>query len=135
MVTTTTNGIMKDNLSWLVVDVVKKDRERTKADVLALVSQEFASHVPQMIEELFKSYMYTTILNVHPSSTSSITDMRQKTTKGSSSAYKESSSTKVTSSSKTTTAQKPKTYASQPPIQDYDKWSTAQEVDKDEDIS
>ncbi|GJX97529.1 hypothetical protein Tco_0353327 [Tanacetum coccineum] len=77
-VSKTTDEIMQDNLHWLVVDVVKKEKERTKADVPALVSQEFVAHAPQIIEELFRTYMNITVLNVHPSSTSLISDMHNK---------------------------------------------------------
>ncbi|GKE56641.1 hypothetical protein Tco_1495826, partial [Tanacetum coccineum] len=59
---------------------------------------------------------------------------RQKTTKGSSSINKEYLSVNVTSSSKTTIVRKPKTYASQPSRQEYDGWSTGQEINDDEDI-
>nr|GEX51145.1 putative reverse transcriptase domain-containing protein [Tanacetum cinerariifolium] len=67
---------MKDNLPWLVVDVVKKEEERTKADSHAPVSQEFVAHAPQIIEELFRTYMNNTVLNMHLSSTSSISNMQ-----------------------------------------------------------
>ncbi|GJV17687.1 hypothetical protein Tco_1363010 [Tanacetum coccineum] len=76
IVSKTTDEIMQDNLHWLVVDVVKKEKDRTKADVPALVSQEFIAHAPQIIEELFRTYMNNTVLNVHPSSTSLISDMQ-----------------------------------------------------------
>ncbi|GJZ10215.1 hypothetical protein Tco_0544974 [Tanacetum coccineum] len=76
IVSKTIDEIMQDNLHWLVVDVVKKEKERTKADVPALVSQEFVAHAPQIIEELFKTYMNITVLNVHRSSTSLISDMQ-----------------------------------------------------------
>ncbi|GJR55145.1 hypothetical protein Tco_1405666 [Tanacetum coccineum] len=76
MVTITTNGIMKDNLPCLVVDVVKKERERTKADVPALVSHEFATHAPQIIKEHFRICMQNAVLNVHPSSTSLISNLQ-----------------------------------------------------------
>ncbi|GJU39071.1 hypothetical protein Tco_1192028 [Tanacetum coccineum] len=72
-------------------------------------------------------------LNEHPEGEEG--SKRQKTTKGSSSANKESFLAKVTSSSKTTTVRKTKTYSSQLPIQEYDEWSMAQEVEEDEDIS
>nr|GEV17119.1 hypothetical protein [Tanacetum cinerariifolium] len=65
MVTSTTNWLMKDNLPWHVVDVVKKKKERTKADNPTLVSQEFVAHAPQMIKELFRTYMQNAVLNMH----------------------------------------------------------------------
>ncbi|GJU59263.1 hypothetical protein Tco_1237029 [Tanacetum coccineum] len=76
IVTKTTDGIMKGNLPWLVVDVVKKERERTKSDVPDLVSQEFVVHAPQIIKELFRVDMDNTVLNVHSSSTSFNFDMQ-----------------------------------------------------------
>ncbi|GJV13099.1 hypothetical protein Tco_1354640 [Tanacetum coccineum] len=44
MVTMTKNETIKDNLTWLVVDVVKKERKQTKAEIPAIVSQEFVAH-------------------------------------------------------------------------------------------
>ncbi|GJX34620.1 hypothetical protein Tco_0246177 [Tanacetum coccineum] len=54
ILTATTDGIMKDTLPWLVVDAVKKERESAP-----------------------KTYMQNTILNVHQSSTSSISNLQQ----------------------------------------------------------
>ncbi|GJZ04760.1 hypothetical protein Tco_0538035 [Tanacetum coccineum] len=80
IVTSTTNELVKDNLPWLMVDAVKKEREQSKAEVLALISQEFAAHAPKITEELFKIHMKNTVFNVHPTScasTASIPDLQQ----------------------------------------------------------
>ncbi|GKA92512.1 hypothetical protein Tco_0814437 [Tanacetum coccineum] len=80
LATSTTNDLMKDNLPWIVEDAVKKEREQYKVEIPACISQEFAAHAPKIIEELFRTYMQNTVLNVHPNSstsTASIHDSQQ----------------------------------------------------------
>ncbi|GJW34815.1 hypothetical protein Tco_0057735 [Tanacetum coccineum] len=105
IVTKTTDGIMKDNLPWLVVD---NDPE-AQADDSAIW------------DALRKKYEKSSI----PPATYRHEASRKR----------ESSSAKGTSSSKITIVPKPKTHASQPPVQEYNEWSMAQEVNEDEDIS
>nr|GEW71866.1 hypothetical protein [Tanacetum cinerariifolium] len=61
-------------------NVVKKEREQLKAEVHALISQEFAAHAPKIIKEIFRIHMQNTVLIVHPNSsasTASILDLQQ----------------------------------------------------------
>ncbi|GJV57924.1 hypothetical protein Tco_1458929 [Tanacetum coccineum] len=63
-----------------VRELLKKNRkERTKADNPALVFQEWAAHTPQMIKEVFRTYMQNDVLNMHPTlsaSNASILDLQ-----------------------------------------------------------
>ncbi|GKA56518.1 hypothetical protein Tco_0755590 [Tanacetum coccineum] len=61
-----TNDLTKDNLPRLVTDAVKKERESSQPVVSAQISQEFATHAPQIIEEIFRIYMHNMVLIVHP---------------------------------------------------------------------
>ncbi|GJT87037.1 hypothetical protein Tco_1068754 [Tanacetum coccineum] len=61
-----TNDLIDDNLPRVVANVVKKEREASKATVTALIYKEFDDHVPKIIEELFKIYMKNNVINVHP---------------------------------------------------------------------
>ncbi|GKA73891.1 hypothetical protein Tco_0780193 [Tanacetum coccineum] len=84
---TTTNELVRDNLPWIMLDDVKKEKEQSKADIPALISQEFDSHALQMIEKLFKTYMqnifpYDDYPDDNPDQEKS--SKRHKTTKGSS---------------------------------------------------
>ncbi|GJY37602.1 hypothetical protein Tco_0423966, partial [Tanacetum coccineum] len=63
MMNSATNQLMKENLLWIVEDVVQKEKEHTKANIPSLVSQEFVAHAPQLIKELFRSYMQNIVLN------------------------------------------------------------------------
>ncbi|GJX28597.1 hypothetical protein Tco_0236676 [Tanacetum coccineum] len=76
MMNSATNQLMKENLLWIVEDVVQKEKEHTKANIPSLVSQEFAAHAPQLIKEHFRSYMQNIVLNVHPNSNASIPDLQ-----------------------------------------------------------
>ncbi|GJT72214.1 hypothetical protein Tco_1031500 [Tanacetum coccineum] len=105
IVTKTTEGIMKDNLPWLVVN---NDPEAQAAN-------------SAIWDALRKKYEKSSILPA--------------TYRPEASRKRESSSAKGTSSSKITIVPKPKTHASQPPVQEYNEWSMAQEVNEDEDIS
>ncbi|GKE28053.1 hypothetical protein Tco_1443437 [Tanacetum coccineum] len=70
--TTATNDLINDNLPRIVANVIKKERESLQAVVPALISQEFVAHAPKIIEELFRIYMQNTVLNVHPTTSTSI---------------------------------------------------------------
>ncbi|GKD70671.1 hypothetical protein Tco_1324761 [Tanacetum coccineum] len=66
-----TNDLIDDNLPRVVANVVKKEREASKATVTALIYKEFDDHVPKIIEELFKIYMKNNVINVHPTTSTS----------------------------------------------------------------
>ncbi|GKA42233.1 hypothetical protein Tco_0734893 [Tanacetum coccineum] len=79
--TSATNDLINDNLPRLVTNAVKKERESSQAFVPALISQEFATHAPKIIKELFSIHMQNTVLNVHPTtntSTAITSDLQQK---------------------------------------------------------
>ncbi|GJV69222.1 hypothetical protein Tco_1484731 [Tanacetum coccineum] len=71
--TSPTNDLTKDNLPRLVTNVVKKERDASQSVVPALISQEFIVHAPKIIEELFMIHIQNTVLNVHPTTSSSTT--------------------------------------------------------------
>nr|GEX68328.1 integrase, catalytic region, zinc finger, CCHC-type, peptidase aspartic, catalytic [Tanacetum cinerariifolium] len=48
-----TNWILKKEMPRLIKLAVDKDREAVPINILAMVSKEFATHVPKMIEDLF----------------------------------------------------------------------------------
>ncbi|GJV47930.1 hypothetical protein Tco_1438142 [Tanacetum coccineum] len=50
----------------LVNLAVKKDSEVDPINVPELISKEFATHGPKMIEELFRKHMQNTTFNLYP---------------------------------------------------------------------
>ncbi|GKD47605.1 hypothetical protein Tco_1276581, partial [Tanacetum coccineum] len=60
-----TNKLMKEAIPRIVDDGIEKDREIFADVVPELVSKEFATHAPNIIEELFKRHMKNKVLNVH----------------------------------------------------------------------
>nr|GEU65335.1 hypothetical protein [Tanacetum cinerariifolium] len=67
----TTNDLIKELIPKMVNDVVKQDRESSQDVVPALISQEFATHAPRIIEEFSRIHMQNTVLNVHPTTSAS----------------------------------------------------------------
>ncbi|GKC08489.1 hypothetical protein Tco_1000099, partial [Tanacetum coccineum] len=63
-----TNEIIKEEMLRLVNLAINKDREITPTNVPELISKEFATHRPKMIEELFRKHMQNTTLNMYPTS-------------------------------------------------------------------
>ncbi|GJW85548.1 hypothetical protein Tco_0158693 [Tanacetum coccineum] len=63
----------------LVKLVANKDREVSPVDISGMVSKEFATHGPKLIEELFRKHMQNTTLNIYPktSSLTSSADLQQ----------------------------------------------------------
>nr|GEY74155.1 putative reverse transcriptase domain-containing protein [Tanacetum cinerariifolium] len=61
-----TNELIKEAVPRMVNDAIKKDREILISNVPELISREFSTHTPKIIEELFKIHMKNTVLNVHP---------------------------------------------------------------------
>ncbi|GJY62983.1 hypothetical protein Tco_0464443 [Tanacetum coccineum] len=70
-----TNEMIKEEMPLLVNLAVKKDREITPANVPKLISKEFATHRPKMIEELFQKHMRNTTLNLYPTTSSSTAEI------------------------------------------------------------
>ncbi|GKC64825.1 hypothetical protein Tco_1097423 [Tanacetum coccineum] len=52
-----TDELIERNLKPIIVDTIIQDRDAFRSEVPDLVSKEFDSHAPQIIEELFKNYM------------------------------------------------------------------------------
>ncbi|GKE17420.1 hypothetical protein Tco_1424997, partial [Tanacetum coccineum] len=80
LATTSTNDLITDNLPRIVANVMKKEREFSTTVVPALISQEFVTHAPKIIEEHFRIYMQNTVLNVHltrSTSTTTTSDLQQ----------------------------------------------------------
>ncbi|GJT43166.1 hypothetical protein Tco_0951881, partial [Tanacetum coccineum] len=68
---TTTNEMLKKEMPRLVKLVVNKDQEVSPVDISGMVSKEFATHGPKLIEELFRKHMQNTTLNLYPKTKSS----------------------------------------------------------------
>ncbi|GKC13168.1 hypothetical protein Tco_1009950 [Tanacetum coccineum] len=77
-----TNELIKEAVPRMVNDAVKQDRESSTSIVPELISREFYVYAPKIIEELFKIHMKNTVLNVHPTiststATTTIADLQQ----------------------------------------------------------
>ncbi|GKA26598.1 hypothetical protein Tco_0712707 [Tanacetum coccineum] len=68
---TMTNEMLKKERPCLVKLAVNKDREVSPVDISGMVSKEFATHGPKLIEELFRKHMQNTTLNLYPKTKSS----------------------------------------------------------------
>ncbi|GJW09218.1 hypothetical protein Tco_1575045, partial [Tanacetum coccineum] len=66
-----TNDLIEYNLKPCIANTIIEDRDTFRSEVLALVSQEFNAHAPAIIEELFKSYVQSNVVHVHPTTTTS----------------------------------------------------------------
>ncbi|GKA19341.1 hypothetical protein Tco_0699256 [Tanacetum coccineum] len=70
-----TNEMIKEEMPRLVQHVVTKDREITPTNVPELISREFATHAPKMIEKLFHEHMQNTTLNLYPTTSLSTAEV------------------------------------------------------------
>ncbi|GJV08900.1 hypothetical protein Tco_1346556 [Tanacetum coccineum] len=66
----------------LVKLAVNKDREVSPVDIYGMVSKEFVTHGPKLIEELFRKHMQNTTLNLYfktksSTATTSSADLQQ----------------------------------------------------------
>ncbi|GJR95106.1 hypothetical protein Tco_0267280 [Tanacetum coccineum] len=52
-------------------DILLEDRDAFCSEVHAFVSKEFNAHAPAIIEELFKNYVQSNIVHIHPTKTTS----------------------------------------------------------------
>ncbi|GKE03597.1 hypothetical protein Tco_1395615, partial [Tanacetum coccineum] len=59
------------NLKPSIAATIIEDRDAFRSEVPDLVSQEFNAQAPQLIEELFKNYVQSNIIQVHPTITTS----------------------------------------------------------------
>ncbi|GKE26133.1 hypothetical protein Tco_1441517, partial [Tanacetum coccineum] len=76
-----TNELIKEAVPRMVNDAVKHDQDLSTNVIPELVSKEFATHDPKIIEELFKLHMNNKVLNVYPtvsiSTTKTTADLKQ----------------------------------------------------------
>ncbi|GJR22361.1 hypothetical protein Tco_0970888 [Tanacetum coccineum] len=66
-----TNEMINKEMPRLVNLAVNKDREVDPINAQEMISKEFATHAPKMIEELFRKHMQHTTLNLYPTTSSS----------------------------------------------------------------
>ncbi|GJZ17606.1 hypothetical protein Tco_0553729, partial [Tanacetum coccineum] len=66
-----TNDLIESNLKRVVADTVIQERDAFQAEVPTLISKEFDTHAPMIIEELFKQYVQHNVIQVHPTTTTS----------------------------------------------------------------
>ncbi|GJV60932.1 hypothetical protein Tco_1467032, partial [Tanacetum coccineum] len=62
---------LNQELTRVVADTVIQERDDFQAEVPALISKEFDTHAPMIIEELFKQYVQHNVIQVHPTITTS----------------------------------------------------------------
>ncbi|GJV94068.1 hypothetical protein Tco_1541881 [Tanacetum coccineum] len=65
------NEMIKEEMLRLIHLAVKKGQEITPTYVPELISKEFATNAPKMIEELFQKHMWHTTLNLYPTTSTS----------------------------------------------------------------
>ncbi|GJX91538.1 hypothetical protein Tco_0344864 [Tanacetum coccineum] len=94
----TTNDIVKKNLSTIVAEAIRLEREMVKANIVAMVDEavkkkhehtraelslhvtnDVANHVPTQVDSFLQNYMSNHILHVHPkeAASSSIPDLQR----------------------------------------------------------
>ncbi|GJV58548.1 hypothetical protein Tco_1459553 [Tanacetum coccineum] len=66
-----TSDLIEANLKPCIANTIIEDRDAFRSEVPAFVSQEFNAHAPAIIEELFKNYVQSNVVHVHPTITTS----------------------------------------------------------------
>nr|GEU81614.1 hypothetical protein [Tanacetum cinerariifolium] len=66
-----TYDLIENNLKPSIAKTIIKDRDAFRLEVHDLVSQEFNAQEPKIIEELFKNYIQSNVIQVHPTTTTS----------------------------------------------------------------
>ncbi|GJX00672.1 hypothetical protein Tco_0689206 [Tanacetum coccineum] len=64
--------LIEYNLKPCIAKTIIEDCDDFQSEVPALISQEFKTHAPRIIEDLFKEYVQSNVIYVHPSTTTSI---------------------------------------------------------------
>ncbi|GKD88455.1 hypothetical protein Tco_1363962 [Tanacetum coccineum] len=64
-----TDDLIENNLKPSIAATIIKDRDAFRSEVPVLVSQEFNALAPKIIEELFKNYVQSNVIQVHPTTT------------------------------------------------------------------
>ncbi|GJY02256.1 hypothetical protein Tco_0360408 [Tanacetum coccineum] len=66
-----TEDLIENNLKPCIAATIIKDRDAFRSEVPYLVSQEFNAQAPKIIEELFKNYVQSSVIQVYPTTTTS----------------------------------------------------------------
>ncbi|GKD05503.1 hypothetical protein Tco_1180477, partial [Tanacetum coccineum] len=66
-----TDDLIENNLKPSIAATIIEDRDTFRSEVPDLVSQEFNAQPPKIIEELFKNYVQSNVIQVHPTTTTS----------------------------------------------------------------
>ncbi|GKA18382.1 hypothetical protein Tco_0698297 [Tanacetum coccineum] len=64
-----TNDLIEANLKPFIANTIIEDRDAFRLEVSAFVSSEFNAHASAIIEELFKNYVQSNVIHVHPTTT------------------------------------------------------------------
>ncbi|GJW67905.1 hypothetical protein Tco_0122329 [Tanacetum coccineum] len=64
-----TEELIENNLKPCIAATIIEDRDAFHSEVPDLVSQEFQAQAPQIIEALFKNYVQSNVILVHPTTT------------------------------------------------------------------
>ncbi|GJR46453.1 hypothetical protein Tco_1314556 [Tanacetum coccineum] len=66
------DDLIENNLKPCIATTIIEDRDAFRSKVPDLTSQEFNAHAPKIIEELFKQYVQNNVIQVNPTTTTSI---------------------------------------------------------------
>ncbi|GKB17459.1 hypothetical protein Tco_0851382 [Tanacetum coccineum] len=66
-----TGDLIENNLKPFIAATIIEDRDAFRSEVHDLVSQEFNAQAPKIIEELFKNYVQSNVIQVYPTTTTS----------------------------------------------------------------
>ncbi|GJR01057.1 hypothetical protein Tco_0524041 [Tanacetum coccineum] len=66
-----TEDLIENNLKSCIAATIIKDRDAFRSEVPDLVSQEFNAQAPKIIEDLFKNYVQSNVIQVHPTTATS----------------------------------------------------------------
>ncbi|GJX69489.1 hypothetical protein Tco_0305216 [Tanacetum coccineum] len=74
--------LIENNLKPCIVAMIIENRNDFRSEIPDLVSQEFNAQAPKIIEDLFKNYVQSNVIQVHPTTTTSTettssTDLQQ----------------------------------------------------------
>ncbi|GJZ81876.1 hypothetical protein Tco_0646870 [Tanacetum coccineum] len=74
--------LIENNLKPCIAATIIKDHDAFRSEVPDLVSQEFNAQAPKIIEELFKNYIQSNVIQIHPTTitsteTTSSADLQQ----------------------------------------------------------
>ncbi|GKA95565.1 hypothetical protein Tco_0817603 [Tanacetum coccineum] len=67
------NHLIENNLKTCIAATIIEDHDAFRSAIPAFVSQEFKTHTPKIVTELFKEYVQSNVIHVHPTTISSTT--------------------------------------------------------------